>query len=233
MLNVSLFNLVTAALTSTDFFSGTCRDCPIRSGGFQLYDDALRRRLEEETGFQLRVRKLEVRSRVLETESTEDCQCVEGTSPVKPQAPGVTECVDQMNLEMESIRREQGLLENITITDLVQLNQNNGFDLLDVDAGEEAEAEEPVQFDSDVEVGRSPPSFTSKPNLNIWSRSGASPNGKKDESHGKDTDSFAVDMAGTEEVIGFERSSAITRGSWTTLSSIGVMTTLTVALMRR
>lgn len=138
--------------------TGTCRDCPISrgSGSFQLYDDAFRRALEETSGIKIRVRQLQAQSTRITTVSEEDCQCVEGTSPITPQAPGVQECVDEMNLELETIRGEQGLFSNLSMTDLKQLDEEDPFDLL--------EAEEAPVFDSEMEVDRN------NIDVDIWGR---------------------------------------------------------------
>jgi hypothetical protein len=124
---------------------GQCRGCSLQNGGFELYDDAFRRTLRAMNGIH-GIRELEV-------PSTEDCQCVVGTRPTTPQAPGVKECVDEMNLEMETIRKEDGIMENLTMMDLIQLEDCGVVILDDIEDEEEEETEESF-IDLDMEVER-------------------------------------------------------------------------------
>jgi len=54
-----------------------------------------------------------------------DCRCVAGQLPVAPAAPGVQECVDAMNQDLEKVREEQGLFETVALADLVQLEDQD------------------------------------------------------------------------------------------------------------
>ena len=110
--------------------TGTCRDCPVTPGGaFELYDDSFRRRrlLRGVRVRRVTTRLVSSRTRTLQDESSnDDCQCLVGQQPTRPQAPGVRECVDQMNVEIDELQQEQpNLYAGVLLTDLLQLDDLN------------------------------------------------------------------------------------------------------------
>ena len=129
---------------------GTCRDCPLTDvGAFQLYDDSFRRRHRRSlmvgsggtspmrgVRITMRTRMLRVRDLALTTtddnkkntasssitNANADCVCTKGVEP-KPQAPGVEECVYLMNEQLPQVAETTGLLQNLTLQTLLQLDE--------------------------------------------------------------------------------------------------------------
>jgi hypothetical protein len=139
--------------------TGTCRDCEVtQAGSFELYDEAFRRNLKGG----VRLRLLQVTSvtteRELENEDENDCTCVEGTLPEQPQAPGVQECVDAMNVAFMAYRMEEGLFQNLNMSDLIQLDDLTGSDI---------QVNGTFAPTSEVEVSRDEDS-----DYNVWGREG-------------------------------------------------------------
>ena len=136
---------------------GTCRDCPLtRVGSFDLYDETFRRQLERTSGssggrrLRIRTRVVSVVERDLQDNSTDDCQCVEGALPVKAQAPGVQECVDQMNDIFDTARQDTAtsdlpLYQDIALTQLVQLDDLEELEIENGDVYDEEQARAPTQ----------------------------------------------------------------------------------------
>jgi len=120
--------------------TGTCRNCPITSGGaFDLYDEAFRRQLllsrlgdnsDISSPYYYSTRMLAVveKDEHHSNETTvDDCQCVEGAEPIEPRAPGVQECVTFMNDQLAIVRdetaeTERPLYQNLNLFDLIQLD---------------------------------------------------------------------------------------------------------------
>lgn len=109
-------------MSLTYHVQGRCRNCPVAPGGsFQLYDDVFRRRLGIQSSL---VKILNVRE-LQEDESiafADDCFCREGLEPVQPQAPGVQECIDAMNIKFDNLAVTDGLFQNISMLNLFQLD---------------------------------------------------------------------------------------------------------------
>ena len=146
---------------------GTCRDCPVtETGAFELYDDAFRRALSLTSianhqpfeGVQIRLRTRMLRVRELQdgtnnhntnNTNTDDCVCLPGVDPT-PQAPGVAECVDLMNEQLPVVANETGLLQNLSLQTLLQLDDPSS--LVEETAEPEGIVEEETESELELEL---------------------------------------------------------------------------------
>ena len=96
----------TGSVTMLYNVTGTCRACPVsEAGSFALFDDQFRRSL------QLVLRRLQQPPPIDDT----SCVCTAtGQPPTRTQAPRIPELLEDMNQDLDKLRIQQGLFQNIS-----------------------------------------------------------------------------------------------------------------------